>query len=125
MDLRYAVGLVAGLIIAWFAIGCIYNLRRGEAALRWLQVGLPKIGERTSLRWMGSSVAELVVENAQSPLRRVETLVVLAPRVVPWMWLWTRLRRRRDTLIFRCQLASLPQWLLNSPIQHLGLAAWL
>ena len=109
MDPRYAVGLIAGLVMAWFAIGIIYNLRHGEAVLRWMQGGLPKIGERTSLRWLGTSVAELVIEHARAPFRRVETLIVLAPRDVPWMWLWARLRGRRDILVFRCQLASPPK----------------
>jgi len=96
------------LVMGWFAFGVIYNLRRGEAVLRWLQGGLPRIGERTTLRWLGTSVAELVIAKAHSPFRRLETLLVLTPRDVPWMWLLAWLQHRRDTLIFRAQLVDPP-----------------
>lgn len=94
--------------MGWFAFGVLFNLRRGEAYLRWMQAGLPRVGERTTLRWLGTSVAELVIAKAKGPLRRLETLMVLAPRDIPWMWLIAALQGRRDTLIFRAQLGSPP-----------------
>ncbi len=109
MDERYLLGILAGLVMGWFAFGVIYNIRRGEALLRWLQRGLPQVGERTTLRWLGSSVVELVIAHPKGPWRRMETVVVLAPRDVPWMWLWARLHGRRDTLILRGQLQAAPR----------------
>lgn len=109
MDPKYILVLAVLVIMGWFAFGVIYNLRRGDKLLRWLQIGLPRIGERTTFRWLGSSVAELVIAKAKNPFRRLETLVVLAPRDVPWMWLWARLRGRRDTLILRAHLAVAPR----------------
>jgi len=109
VDPKYWLVVAAMVIMGWFAFGIIYNLRRGEALLRWLQIGLPRIGERTTFRWLGSSVAEMVIAKAKNPFRRLETLVVLAPRDVPWMWLWALLRGRRDTLIFRAHLAVAPR----------------
>jgi hypothetical protein len=97
------------VIMGWFALGIIFNLRRGDALLRWLQTGLPRIGERTTFRWLGSSVAELVIAKAKNPFRRLDTLIVLTPRDVPWMWFWARLRGRRDTLILRAHLAVAPR----------------
>ncbi len=110
MDSRYIIGLLAVIFMAWFAIGVIYNLRRGETVLRWMRNGgLPKLGEKTTFRWLGSSIAEMVIERARSPYRRVETLVVLAPRDLFWMMLWAWLRGRHDTLIFRCTLYAAPR----------------
>lgn len=109
MDPLYFLILAILLVLGWFAFGIIYNLRRGDALLRWMQGGLPRIGERTTLRWMGSSVAELVIARAKSPFRRLETMVVLAPRDIPWMWMMARLQGRRDTLIFRAQLSIPPR----------------
>jgi hypothetical protein len=109
MDERYYIGLLAGIFMGWFAIGVIFNLRRGEGLLRWMRGGLPKLGERTTFRWLGSSVAETVIEKARSPFRRVETLIALAPRDIFWMMIWARLQGRRDTLIFRCALYAAPR----------------
>ncbi len=108
MDPKYFLVLAVIVIMGWFAFGVIYNLRRGDAFLRWLQAGLPAIGERTTFRWLGTSVVELVVEHARKPLRRLDTLVVLSPRDVLWMWLLARAQGRRDTLIFRAQLPAIP-----------------
>jgi hypothetical protein len=102
------LGLVAA-VMGWFAIGIIFNLRRGNAVLRWMQAGLPLLGERTTLRWMGSSAVELVIAKAKPPFRRCELVLVMEPRDVPWYWLWTRTRGRRDLLIFRAQLNSSPR----------------
>jgi hypothetical protein len=108
MDPKYFLILAAIIILGWFAFGIIYNLRRGEAVLHWMQSGLPKVGERTTLRWLGSSVAELKIARAKGPFRQLDTLLVMAPRDVPWLWLISGLQGRRDTLIFRAQLGSPP-----------------
>ena len=109
VDPKYFLVLAVILVMGWFAFGFIYNLRRGESILRWMQSGLPRIGERTTLRWLGTSVAELVIARAKGPFRRLEMLVVLAPRDVPWIWMLSRLQGRRDTLIFRAQLSIPPR----------------
>jgi hypothetical protein len=96
------------LVVGWFGFGIIYNLRHGEAILRWMQNGLPRVGQKTTLRWLGTSVAQLVIAKAKGPIRSLETLLVLAPRDVPWLWLLSSLQGRRDTLIFRAQLGVPP-----------------
>jgi hypothetical protein len=109
VDPRYFLGLIVLVVMGWFAFGILYNLRRGEALLRWMRGGLPRMGERTTLRWLGSSVAELVIAKAKKPFRRLETVVVLSPRDVPWLWLLAGMQKRRDTLIFRGQLSIAPR----------------
>lgn len=48
--------------------------------MRWLQDGLPLVGEKTTLRWLGSSVVELKIQQAKAPFRSAEILFVLEPR---------------------------------------------
>ncbi len=120
MDTRYLLVVAAVIILGWFAAGIIYNLRRGESVIRWMQGGLPKVGERTTFRWLGSSVVQMVIERAKSPFRRVETLIVLSPRDVPFMWLFALAQGRRDTLILRGQLQSAPKVVL----EMIDPAAW-
>ena len=98
------------VVMGWFAFGVIWNIRRGNAVLKWMQTGLPRLGEKTTLRWMGSSAVELAIAKARPPFRRVELLVVLEPRDVPWFWLMTRAQGRRDMLIVRGQLTTAPQF---------------
>jgi hypothetical protein len=102
--------LVAAVIVlmGWFAIGVVYNLRRGDALLKWMQNGLPSIGQKTTFRWLGTSVAELVIAHAKKPFRRLETLLVLRPRDVFWMTIMAYVQGREDIVIFRGQLTTTP-----------------
>ena len=97
------------LILEWFAIGTQWNIRKGDSVLKWLQDGLPVIGERTTMQWLGSSVLKLKIEKANEPFRSAETLIVFEPRDVVLLWGWARMRGRRDLFIFRSELGSQPQ----------------
>jgi hypothetical protein len=101
--------IVVALVMGWFALGVIYNIRQGEAILKWMKGGLPRVGERTTFRWLGSSVAELVIAQAKSPMRSLQIMLAMSPRDVPWLWLPAYLRGRRDTLIYRAQLTVAPK----------------
>src|SRR3972149_3014089 len=102
--------ILVAIVMGWFAFGVIWNIRRGNAGLRWMQTGLPRLGEKTTLRWLGSSAVELSIAQARPRFRRVDLWLVLEPRDVPWFWLLTRLRGRRDMLIVRGQLTTAPQF---------------
>jgi hypothetical protein len=97
------------LVMGWFGIGVIGNIRRGNATLKWMQGGLPMLGEKTTLRWLGSSAVHLVISKAKPPFRRVELVIVMEPRDVPWLWLWNHLHGRRDMMILRGLLMTAPR----------------
>jgi len=105
---QYILVVAVVIIMGWFAFGVIYNLRRGDALLKWMQGGLPSIGQRTTFRWLGTSVAELVIAHAKKPFRRLETLLVLKPRDVFWMTIAAYFQGREDIVIFRAHLHTAP-----------------
>lgn len=108
MNSQYVLVIAVIVVMGWFAFGILYNLRRGDALLKWMQKGLPLVGARTTFRWMGTSVAELVIAQAKRPFRRLDTLLVLIPRDVFWMTILAAIQGRRDLLIFRAQLNTPP-----------------
>jgi hypothetical protein len=101
---------VVSIVLLWFVLGMQWNIRRGNALLRWLQGGLPLLGKRTTLRWLGSSVVELKIAQPNEPLLDAEVLVVLEPRDVGPLWGWGRLHGRRDFLILRARLSRAPRF---------------
>ncbi len=108
MNPQYILIVAVVIIMGWFAFGVIYNLRRGDALLKWMQEGLPDIGQKTTFRWLGTSVAEMVIAHAKKPFRRLETLLVLKPRDVFWMTIAAYFQGREDIVIFRAQLSTAP-----------------
>ena len=94
------VAIAAVAIVAWFATGTIWNVRLGHELMRWMQGGLPLLGERTSVRWLGSTVVEMMIDKGKAQFAKVTVVIFLEPRDLPW-WPLSRLRGRRDTLIIR------------------------
>ncbi len=123
----YVLIAAAIVVLAWYVLGIERNIRRGNDSLRWIRGGLSLVGEKTTLRWLGSSVVELKIAKAKEPFRTAELLVVLEPRDVPLIWLFNRSRGRRDSLIFRAQLRAAPSfdletvspnaWVLQEPVR--------
>jgi hypothetical protein len=96
------------LVVGGFALGSASNVRRGNAALSWMQGGLPKLGEKTTVRWLGTTSVDLVLAKPKKPFEKASVVVFLEPRDLPWLWAVSRLRGRRDTLILRATLARPP-----------------
>jgi hypothetical protein len=95
-------------VMLWFTWGTQRNISRGNALLRWLQPGLPDLGKRATVKWLGSSAVELGIVEPARPLLEATVVVVLEPRDVPWFWAWSRRRGRRDFLILRARLERPP-----------------
>jgi hypothetical protein len=105
------IGVAAVAVVAWFAAGTIWNVRKGSALMRWMQGGpdggLRALGERTTVRWLGSTAVEMVLSDAKPPFAAVTLVIFLEPRDLPW-WPISRARGRRDTLIVRGVLRRAP-----------------
>ena len=102
------IGIAAVAVVAWFAAGTIWNVRTGRELMRWMQGGLPVLGERTTVRWLGSTAVEMVIRDGKAPFASVTLVIFLEPRDLPWMWALGRSRGRRDTLIVRGVLRRAP-----------------
>jgi hypothetical protein len=102
------IAVAAVAVVAWFAAGTIWNVRKGSALMRWMQGGMSALGERTTVRWLGSSAVEMVIRDAKAPFTGVTLVIFLEPRDLPWMWALGRSRGRRDTLIVRAVLRRPP-----------------
>jgi hypothetical protein len=110
LSLAPALGtLLVLVVLGWFAVGTQLNVRKGERAMRWLQDGLPLLGPRTTVRWLGSSVADLTIVSPHAPLRAASVLIVLEPRDLGALWLLSRARGRRDFLLLRLDLRRAPR----------------
>lgn len=104
-----AIGiLLIGGILLWFTVGTQVNIRKGERLMRWLGQGLPAVGPRTTLRWLGSSVAELKIVQPRHPYREATIMVVLEPRDLGALWALARSRGRRDFILLRLSLVRAP-----------------
>jgi len=77
--------------------------------MHWMQDGLPLLGARTTVRWLGSTAVEMAIREAEAPFAAATVIIFLEARDMPWMWALGRLRGRRDTVIIRGQLQRAPK----------------
>lgn len=103
------IAIAAVAVVAWFAAGTIWNVRTGREYMRWMQGGLPALGQRTTVRWLGSTAVEMVIRDGKAPFAGVTVIIFLEARDTPWMWAIGRSRGRRDTLIIRGLLRRTPE----------------
>lgn len=101
--------VLVAVVLLWFAFGTQVNIRTADRVMRWLQDGLPLLGPRTTLRWLGSSVAELRIAQPRAPLRAATLMIVLEPRDLGLLWALARRRGRRDFLLLRLDLVRAPR----------------
>jgi len=135
-----AIGTAAAILLLlavmlWFTWGTQRNISRGNELMRWLQSGLPVLGRRATVKWLGSSAVELGIVEPARPFAEATVVVVLEPRDVPWFWALSRRRGRRDFLILRARLERSPGleleagdasgWTGGDAIRALEEAAWL
>jgi hypothetical protein len=114
------IAIAAIVIVAWFAAGTTWNIRRGRLLMHWMQAGLPVLGERTTVRWLGSTAVELAIRAGNPPFDGITLVIFLEARDMPWMWAIGRAGGRRDILIIRGVLHRVPQ----TEFEALDTASW-
>lgn len=108
------------LVLGSFALGSASNVKRGNRALKWLQGGLKALGDKATVRWIGTTAVDLGLASAKAPFESAKVIVFLEPRDIPFVWAFARLRGRRDTLILRARLAKPPV----QDVELLDRASW-
>lgn len=99
------------VLVMWYLGALMFNRRRGIAIFRWLQAGMEPLGGEVSARWLGSSSSgsHITIHKANPPFRQIEIINLLAARELLPLFLVNLLRGKRDQLIVKLTLRSMPQ----------------
>lgn len=112
MDIGQEIIIGLSILLAvWFVVASAYNRRRGVNTYRWLQSGLQPLGKIGEAKWIGTSGsgARLTIPKAERPLRQVQIAFLLESRELLPLWLINRyLRRRRDLMILKADMSTVP-----------------
>ncbi len=107
--------IVIGLCIvlaAWFMVGSYLNEQKTQQISRWAREGLREYGTLGALRRLDpSSIGmKLMVEAKKSPFPQMEVLINLTRRENFPLWLYQQITRKRDLLIIKANLESMPRF---------------
>lgn len=103
------IGLSAAMLV-WYLSGHVYNRRKGEKTLQWLNAGLQQFG-KTEIPRLAAPVASrgyVNVPKASSPFRKLEAFYILETRENLPLWLFQLKSGKRDEIILRASLKTAP-----------------
>ena len=91
------------IMVLGFLGGAWLNRRRSKAIGMWLRSGLKPVGGQTTWKWIRgmNSAAQVTVEGAAKPYRRMEIGYFMMTREFAPMWGYEWLRGKRDLLSTR------------------------
>ncbi len=53
------------LVLGSFALGSASNVKRGNRALKWMQGGLKSLGDKATVRWIGTTAVDLGLDKRE------------------------------------------------------------
>ena len=108
---EWVVIIICSLLILGYILGYLYNRRRAEQIFKWLKPGLSTFGEVSLGEKLPGMVTggRLEVNQAAAPLKRIESVYLLAPRENILFWLFHMLQGRSDELIVWMTFQSKPE----------------
>jgi hypothetical protein len=98
------------LLVLGYLGGQWLNRQRSKRLGNWLQAGIGSLGGRVAWRWIKSvtSGAEVTVQEARAPYRNLSISYYLLTREFAPLWLWERIRGKRDLLALKADLRLIP-----------------
>jgi hypothetical protein len=108
---EWVIIIICSVLILGYILGYLYNRRRAEQIFKWLKPGLSAFGEVSLGEKLPGMVTggRLEVNQAASPLKRIESVYLLAPRENLLFWLFHMLQGRSDELIVWLTYQSKPE----------------
>ena len=99
------------VLVVGFLAGSWLNRQRSKAIGQWLQDGLVALGGRTTWKWLRgmNSGAQVTVEAASKPFRRLEISYFMLTRELLPLWGIEWLRGKRDLMAVRGELREAPK----------------
>lgn len=111
MDTGQQIVIILSIFLAaWYFVFAVINRRRGLGVYAWMRAGLKELGEISQSAWIGSSGSggRLVLENPEKPFQRIEAIYLLESREILPLWIFNRLRGKRDQMILKATLRGAP-----------------
>lgn len=107
MPLALGAGAV---LLLWYAAGNEIMRRRARDLALWCKRTTDPLGGRQAIKWLTVQSFRLELEELQAPFQAGAITGLTESWDVPMVWLWNRLRGRRDMVLLEVTLRRPPAW---------------
>jgi hypothetical protein len=98
----------ATLLVGWYWWFRLANRLRAAQILSWIERAFSGHGSVSRARWQGASHFRVDLRLGTSLFRSASLLVELEPRELPLTWLYSRVRKHKETVKFEAELEHRP-----------------
>ncbi len=106
-------GIALSLFALWYFSWKYWLRRRSRLILGWIQLAFRRHGKVSEIQWHSPSRFQVDLHLRTATFRQAHLVVQLAPRELPFNWLWYRLRNQQETATFAADLDSPPAFNLD------------
>jgi hypothetical protein len=107
------LGIGVTALFVWHFCYSRVSRRRAMEVLGWIDALLCGQGHATGIRWESASRFEVPLRLRSTTFRNANVRVRLAPRELPLNWLFGKLRKEQETMIFEADLDLAPPFSLE------------
>ncbi len=110
-----AIDAIAGvaIVVLWYLWFRRHNRRKSIHVLQRIKTAFAGHAQIIGVRWAGASRFSVRLKVLSTLFQHASVLVELYPRELPLNWLWSRLRKRKETLTFEADLECPPAFNLE------------
>lgn len=104
------VDLVVGAVVVgvWYLWFARQNRKRSVRILRWVETAFAGHGQVVGVHWVTSARFHVHLRLSSNLFQRAGLTIQLLPRELPLHWLYSRLKKKQETLTFEADLDCPP-----------------
>jgi len=106
-------GVAISFLAIWYFSWRHWLRRRARLVLGWVQVAFRRHGKVSEVEWLSASRFRVNLRLRTTTFHNAHLIVQLAPRELPFSWLWYRIRKHQETATFAANLDSPPAFNLD------------
>lgn len=107
------IAVAAMLVVAWYLWFRRRNRRKSIQVLERIKTAFAGHAQILGIRRTGASRFSVRLRVLSTLFQHASVLVELHPRELPLLWIWSRLRKRQETLTFEADLECPPAFNLE------------
>ena len=106
-------GIAAALLAIWYFGWRHWLRKRSRRIVSWVELACRRHGRVDTIHWLSPSRFQVDLRFRNHAFRNAHFIVQLAPREMPFSWLWYRLRKHQETATFAADLDCVPAFNLD------------
>jgi hypothetical protein len=106
-------GIALALFAAWYFAWRYWMRRRSRVILGWVQLAFRRHGKVSDVQWLSPSRFKVDLRVRNHAFRQAQLTVQMAPRELPFSWLWYRIHKHQETVTFAADLDNPPAFNLD------------